>query len=188
MAQPSDTRYDRVARMLHWIIGLALLGQIAFGWFLGEIPRGSPERGIAINMHKSSGLILAALIVVRILWRLGHVPPGYPASVSSKQAGALRWGHALLYACMIGLPLSGYLASNFSGHGINFLNQIPLAPWGPDDKALYGLFNGTHDSLAALFSLLVAGHILFGLYHAFIARDGLSARMGLGPAARKSPR
>src|SRR5208283_5484627 len=63
-----------------------------------------------------------------------------------------------------------------------FLNQVQLPPWGPDDKMVYGLLNGTHDGLAYVFSALVAGHILFALYHGFIARDGVVSRMWLrGP-------
>jgi cytochrome b561 len=80
---------------------------------------------------------------------------------------------------MIGMPVSGYLASNFSKHGIRFLNQVQLRPWGPDDKVIYGFLNGTHDVLAYVFSALVVGHILFALYHGFIARDGLLSRMSL---------
>jgi cytochrome b561 len=81
---------------------------------------------------------------------------------------------------MIGMPLSGYLASNFSKHGIKFFNRFPLPPWGPDDKDIYAVFNGTHDALALVFSVLVAAHILVALHHAFIARDGILARMSFG--------
>ena len=183
MADTPIARYDRVAVALHWIIGLAILAQIAFGWLLDQFARGTPERSMAINLHKSSGLILAALIVLRVLWRLAHRPPAYPPAMAGQQLQAVRVGHALLYVCMVGMPLSGYLASNFSKHGINFLNRYELAPWGPDDKTVYGIFNGTHDALALVFSVLVAGHLMLALYHAFIARDGLLARMSFGRRA-----
>jgi cytochrome b561 len=176
----SNDRYNRIAVALHWIIGLALMAQIAFGWILDQFARGSPARAAAINMHKSTGLILAVLIVVRVFWRLRHAPPAFPSAVPARQALAVRAGHLLLYFCMVGLPLSGYLASNFSRHGIKFLNRVMLPPWGPDDKALYAVLNGTHDTLAAVFTLLVVGHILLALYHALVARDGLSSRMSLG--------
>jgi len=179
MNLPAKDRYDRVAVLLHWLIGLALIGQITFGWLLDEFARGTPARGAAINLHKSFGLILAAFILLRLFWRLRHQPPAYPAAMAAAKQRAVRVGHALLYVCMIGLPLSGYLASNFSKHGINFLNLIPLPPWGPDDKGIYSLLNGTHDTLAFVFSALVIGHVALGLYHRFVARDGLFARMSL---------
>ncbi len=186
MSKAAQDRYDRVAVLLHWLLGLALLAQIAFGWVLGEIARGTPARALAINLHKSSGLILALLIVVRIFWRLRHRPPAYPQAMDARKVLAARGGHLLLYLCMIGLPLSGYLASNFSRHGILFLGMVPLAPWGPDDKAAYALLNGTHDILGLAFSALVAGHILIAIYHARIARDGLVARMSLARAPERS--
>ena len=177
---PPKDRYDRTAVLLHWILGVALLAQVAFGWILDEFERGSPARAAAINMHKSTGLMLALFILLRIFWRLRHRPPAFPANMPTKQVRAVRAGHLLLYFCMIAMPLSGYLASNFSRHGIKFLNRVTLPPWGPDDKAIYGVLNGTHDVLAVVFSALVIGHILLALYHARIARDGLSSRMSLG--------
>lgn len=178
-------RYDRVAVALHWFLGLWLLGQIGFGWALGQIARNTPERALAINLHKSSGLLLALFIVLRLAWRLRHAAPAYPASMNALQQRIARAGHALLYVCMIGLPLSGYLAANFSKHGVNFLNVYALPPWGPDDKALYAVFHNTHDALALAFTVLVAGHVLIGLQHALIARDGLFERMTLRGGARR---
>jgi cytochrome b561 len=176
---PSSQRYDRGAVLLHWIIGVWLLGQIAFGWCLDEFERGSPAKAWAVNMHKSSGLILGLLIILRIIWRRRHPPPPYPGNLTERQVRAIRGGHLSMYLCMVAMPLTGYLASNFSSHGIKFMNQVLLPPWGPDDKAIYGIFNGAHDILGTVFTLLVIGHILFALYHAFIAKDGLSSRMSL---------
>ncbi|MGO9512179.1 MAG: cytochrome b [Steroidobacteraceae bacterium] len=177
MPSVSQNRYDRVAISLHWIVGAAVLLQLAFGWFLGEIKRGTPARALATNLHKSTGLLLALLILARLLWRLRHQPPAYPRGLVAWQLRAAKFGHFLLYVCMVGMPLSGYLASNFSKHGIRFLNQVQLPPWGPDDKVLYGLLNGTHHALAYVFSTLVVGHILFALYHGLVARDGVLSRM-----------
>jgi cytochrome b561 len=180
---PPD-RYDRVAVSIHWVVGTALLAQIAFGWLLDDFARGTPARALAINLHKSTGLVLALAIVLRLLWRVRHLPPAYPAGMGDRTRQAARLGHALLYVCMVGMPLSGYLASNFSKHGVNFFNRLPMPPWGPDDKAIYGLLNGTHDVLAYLFSALVLGHILFACYHGLVARDGLSSRMAFGSRRR----
>ena len=82
-AQPHPTnRFDRNAVLLHWIVGVALLAQLTFGWILHEFERGSPARSAAVNLHKSTGLILALFIILRILWRCGHPPPQYPAHLS----------------------------------------------------------------------------------------------------------
>lgn len=169
-------RYDRVARALHWAIGALLLGQVVFGFLLDEIaPRGTPARAPVINLHKSFGLLLLALVLVRLGWRLAHSPPAWPAGLSAWQQRAATWGHRALYACMLALPLSGYVASNFSRHGVKLFG-LALPPWGPDLPAVYRVFNGLHVALALAFALLIAGHVGVALRHA-LARDGVAGRM-----------
>jgi cytochrome b561 len=172
-----SSRYGRVAAWLHWAIGIALLAQIAFGFLLDEIaPRGTPARAGVINLHKSIGLVLGALIVARIAWRLAHAPPPWPGSMSARQQRAAALGHRALYACMLVMPLAGYIGSNFSKHGIRFFG-IALAPWGPDWPAAYSFFTGVHVATAFIFSALIAGHVAMALKHGLIERDGVFARI-----------
>jgi cytochrome b561 len=170
-------RYTSTAIALHWLVALLLLGQFGFGLLLEEIPRGTPERGFYVNLHKSSGLLIGLLIVLRIGWRLSHKAPPLPDSTPGWQQRAARFSHFALYLCMLALPLSGYLASNFSKHGIKFFNVVRWAPWGPDDKALYAFFNQTHHLAAALLALFVTVHLLAVAKHMLIDRDGLLLRM-----------
>lgn len=174
---PLPARYTSTAIALHWLIALLLLGQFAFGLLLEDIPRGTPERGFYVNLHKSSGIVIGLLILLRLGWRLAHKPPPLPASTPPWQRRAARISHAALYLCMLALPLSGYLASNFSKHGIKFFNLVRWAPWGPDDKTLYALFNGAHHLFALLLALLVAVHVLAVAKHMLVDRDGLLRRM-----------
>lgn len=170
-------RYTGTAIALHWLIALLLLGQFAFGLMLEDIPRGTPERGYYVNLHKSSGIVIGLLILLRLGWRLAHRPPPLPESTPRWQRRAAGFSHAALYACMLALPLSGYLASNFSRHGVKFFNLVRWAPWGPDDKTLYALFNGAHHLAALLLALLVAVHVLAAAKHLLVDRDGLLLRM-----------
>ena len=158
-------KYDPVAVALHWAIGLALIGQIAFGFLLDDLaPRGTPARAGVINLHKSLGLVLLALVAARLGWRLAHRPPPWPPGVPRWQRGAAEWGHRALYACMLLMPLSGYVASNFSRHGVKFFG-LALAPWGPDLPAVYRFLVGVHDATAVLFAVLIAGHIAAAAWH-----------------------
>lgn len=173
----SFTRYGRTAMLLHWAIGALLVAQIAFGFALDDLaPRGTPARGVVINLHKSCGLLLFALVVLRLVWRLKHPAPPWPAGMPSWQRSAATWGHRALYGAMLLLPLAGYVASNFSRHGVKFFG-LALPPWGPDLPAMYRVFNGLHVALALGFTLLVAGHVVVALYHAALARDGIVQRM-----------
>ncbi|MFC5550055.1 cytochrome b [Massilia aerilata] len=177
MSKPTRDHYTRTAIALHWLIALLLLGQFAFGLMLDDIPRGTPDRGLYVNLHKSSGIVIGLLILLRIAWRLKHTPPPLPAGMPAWQRTAARLSHVALYLCMLALPLSGYLASNFSRHGIKFFNIVRLPPWGPDDKTLYAFFNGTHHVAALLLAGFVGLHVLAVAKHMLIDRDGLLWRM-----------
>ena len=166
-----------MAVALHWLIGLALLGQVVFGFLLDDLaPRGTPGRAAVINLHKSFGICLGLLVVARLLWRLGHRPPAYAASMTAWQRSAARVVHGTLYACMLAMPLSAYIASNFSKHGIRFFGTR-FAPWGPDLPRVYDFFNGLHVALTWIFCALVVAHVLAALKHAVIDRDTVFSRM-----------
>ncbi|MEP7139169.1 MAG: cytochrome b [Caldimonas sp.] len=170
-------RYGRVAAWLHWALAVALLAQIAFGLLLDEIaPRGTPARSGVINLHKSLGIVLGLLIVVRIAWRLAHAPPPWPSTMTEARRRAARLGHLALYLCMLVAPLAGYLGSNLSPHGVRFFG-VALAPWGPDRPAAYKFLINVHDVTTYALLALVTGHIAMALKHAFIERDGIFARI-----------
>ena len=120
--------------------------------------------------------MLGLLIVGRLLWRLRHQPPPWPATMSSAQRSAATWGHRALYATMLVLPVAGYIASNFSQHGLKFFG-FALRPWGSDLPAVYAVFNTLHQLSAWLLIVLIAGHGMMASKHALIDRDGRFRRM-----------
>jgi cytochrome b561 len=176
-------RYGKVAIALHWLIAVLIFGQIAFGWFLEGVPRGTPMRGVYVNLHKSTGLTIALLIVFRLGWRLAHRPPQLPSFVPGWERVASSVNHLTLYICMLVMPVSGYIASNFSKYGVKLFNVILLPPWGVDDKQIYAVFNTTHVVTSYLFVGLIVLHVLAAARHAF-RRDGVLARMLPSRASR----
>jgi cytochrome b561 len=172
-----EDRYSRTAMVLHWVIAAAVLGQIAFGWYLQTVPRLTPDRTITVNLHKSTGLVIGVLILARLAWRLTHKPPPLPASMPAWERRAARASHALLYACMLVMPVAGYTASNFSKFGVKFFNAVTLPPWGVDDRAVYAFFNGLHVATSYLFVALIAIHVGAALKHLFFPRHGIFRRM-----------
>jgi len=176
-ATAARSRYDRVAAWLHWGIGALLLAEIVFGLLLDDIaPRGTPARAGVINLHKSVGIVLGVLIVLRIVWRLGHAPPPWPPSMSAARQRAANAGHVALYACMLVAALSGYIGSNFSRHGVRFFGA-ELAPWGPDWPRAYAFLVGVHDVSSYLLLALTIGHVAMALRHALVEHDGIFDRI-----------
>jgi len=172
-----DDRYSRTAMALHWVIAAAVLAQIAFGWYLQTVPRLTPDRTVFVNMHKSTGLVIGLLIFARIAWRVTHEPPPLPVSMPAWERRAAQVNHALLYACMLIMPIAGYTASNFSKFGVKLFNSIVLPPWGVDDRATYAFFNGLHVATSYVFVALIAIHIAAALKHFFFPRHGVFRRM-----------
>ena len=176
-AAPVAARYDRVTIWLHWGVGVLLLAEIAFGLLLDEIaPRGTPARAGVINLHKSFGIVLGVLIVVRIAWRVGHAPPPWPATMSARRQRAANLGHLALSVCMAVAPLAKPIVIDSVSPCIRFFG-IVFAPWGPDWPAAYSLLVGVHDASSYLLLALVIGHVAMALKHALIERDGIFARI-----------
>ena len=173
----TEERYTRTAMLLHWLIAAAVLAQIGFGRYLQNIPRSTPDRTVLVNYHKSVGMVIGLLIVVRIAWRLSHKPPPLPASLPLWERRAALANHGLLYACMLLMPVTGYVASNFSKFGVKFFNLVLLPPWGTDDRGVYAFFNGVHVAVSYLFMILIAIHLLAALKHLLYPRHGILQRM-----------
>lgn len=180
-------RYDGVAITLHWIIAIGVLAQLALGWWMIDIPKQpTGVRAYWFNLHKSVGLTLGLLIVLRLAWRLTHRPPALPASVPRWQARASGAGHLLLYACMLAMPVAGYFGSVFSGYPIKFFGTT-LPAWGWKDEALKELFSTVHYAAALAFMALIVVHVLAALKHALIDRDGVVHRMLPGRRVHAPP-
>lgn len=171
-------RYTRTAIALHWLIALVIFAQIPFGWYVDEIPRGTPARGWYVNAHKSVGLTLGLVIVLRAWWRWRHRPPQLPDSMPAWERIGANATHVALYACMLIMPLTGYVASNFSQWGVKYFNTIQLPPWGVDNEQVYAFFNGAHVVTSYVFVALIVLHIASALWHACM-RDGILGRMWL---------
>jgi cytochrome b561 len=180
----SPDRYSRTAIALHWLLVALLAAQIGFGWFLEGVERGTPERGSYVNLHKSTGMLIGLVILFRLFWRLTHPAPALPQTTPAWQRTTARWTHVLLYGCMLIMPVSGYVASNFSKYGVNFFNRIKLAPWGSEDAAVYTFFNTTHDVTSWILVVMIALHVIAALGH-LVRRDGVFDRMAAPAPSRR---
>src|SRR5258708_38324849 len=100
-------RYTMPAITLHWIIAILVLVMIGLGLYMTGIPRGTPERTFYYNLHKSIGVTVAVLVLIRLCWRFRTPPPPLPSSVPAWQVQASKLSHALLYLCLVLIPLSG---------------------------------------------------------------------------------
>lgn len=170
-------RYDRVAMTLHWLVAIGVLAQIILGLWMVDIPKlPAGVRVYWFNLHKSIGITLGVLIVVRLAWRFTRRPPPLPSTVPAWQRRVAGASHVLLYACMVTMPLAGYLGSTFSGYPIRYFGVL-LPGWGWKDEALKDFFSNVHFFAALLFISLIKLHVLAAFKHLWMDRDGVFHRM-----------
>jgi cytochrome b561 len=171
------TRYTAVAVALHWLIAALVLAQLALGWWMIDIPKEPPgQRAYWFNLHKSIGMTIALLVLVRIAWRFRHPAPALPSSVPAWQRRAAAVSHAMLYACLLGMPLAGLLGSTFSGYPIKYFG-ITLPAWGYKSAPLKEFFSSIHLGFAWVFMALIAFHAAAALKHLLVDRDAVFWRM-----------
>lgn len=176
MAGARSERYTMTAIVLHWLIAIAILALIGLGWYMVDIPKKTPERAYFFNLHKSIGLTVAGFVVVRILWRVFHAPPPLPRSIPAWQIAASKWSHALLYLCMVLMPLFGFAGSNFGKFGVKYFG-IQLGPFFPEDPAMVSLFQSLHRWTSYVLIALIVLHVAAALKHALVDRNGVMRRM-----------
>ena len=182
-ASDADARYTRTAIAMHWVIAVLVIVQFAWGWWMQEISKQPVgPRVDAFNLHKSVGMTILALMVVRILWRIGHRPPPLPP-MPSWQAHSARVTHIALYSLLVIHPLSGYLGSEFSGYPVKYFGMT-LPSWAGKNVALKDFLSGMHLATSWMIAALVGLHVCGALKHALVDHDGLLSRMGIGRIAR----
>jgi cytochrome b561 len=173
----SIQRYDKVAVALHWLVALGVFVMIGLGWYMTDIPRGTPARAFFYNLHKSIGLTLAIIVLVRVVWRWNHLPPALPAATPRWVVSASKLSHGLLYALLVLMPVVGFIASNFTKFGVTYFGLFKIGPFFAENKTLYELFQGIHHAAADVLVIVVVIHVAAAFKHLLYDKDGVFYRM-----------
>ncbi len=168
-------KYTQFAIAVHWLSALLVGALFGLGWFMVELPTG-PQRGYYFALHKSLGLTVFGLLMLRALWRLSHRPPPFPAFVPGWQVALARLVHLAFYLMLALQPISGYLSSSFSGYQTSLFG-VPLPHWGWRDPPLNELFTEIHVLCSVALLLLVATHLLGTLKHLLSGEGQMLRRM-----------
>lgn len=170
--------YDPISKLFHWTIALLIIGLISLGLYMTSISN-DPGRAWYFNLHKSLGIIAGILILLRILWRSKHKPHPLPKSVPLWQAKLARFIHLLLYVCMVGMPLTGFIGASFGKHGISFFGW-PLPVWTAKNSFIAEQLFETHEIIAWILIGLIVLHVLAAFKHLLWNKDGVFQRMWFG--------
>jgi cytochrome b561 len=183
-----NAAFTRPAIWLHWIVAALMLCNVALGLY-AQI---APEDWVRplIDAHKSIGITVLGLAVLRLSWRLAHTPPPFPAKYRTWERRAAEIAHGALYAIMFALPLSGWAHDSawkdYEAHPMRWFGLFPwprialIAGLPADQKEQWHNWLGAAHVYAGyvLYALVVA-HILGALKHQFLDKQPELQRMGL---------
>ena len=182
-------RWGPVSQLLHWLIVVLLLVLSTVGLLLDSLPV-SPKYFWVFDLHKSTGLTLLALVLVRLGWRFyAGAPrplPGTP-TWQSRVAGAT---HGLLYVLILAMPLSGWLYDSASGlRPLRWYGTVEVPKLTAPDPTLRELGHTAHEWLFWVLLALVIAHVGAAFYHHLFLNDATLRRMlprrGHTPAPEK---
>ena len=169
-------RYSGPAVALHWVVAALVVAAAGLGLYMADLPETAPGREPLFGVHRSLGVTVFALLVVRAAWRALHRPPELVSGMPRRQRIAAKATHVLLYVLLAAVPITGYLLTNFDAETVKVFG-LALPPLVAPDKAAGRLFGDVH-SFAAWTLLVLAGlHTLAALKHHFIDRDATLLRM-----------
>lgn len=179
MAEAKTDRYSKVAIALHWTIAALILSLIAFGFLMTQ--DWMPQRFKIYQWHKSFGIVVLALSLFRLIWRLTHKSPALPGGMKSWEVFAAKITHIGFYVLMIGVPLLGWAMVSASTLPIEnelfYLIPLPDLPGVNASKEAEERLKLLHENGAKLILVLFVLHVGAALKHHFIAKDDTLARM-----------
>lgn len=177
----ASKRYSLPARLLHWIVAVLVLVQIALGFGADWSER--PQSDYLLDQHVRIGVLLLVLVVLRLLWRIGNPPPPLPDLAHRWQRRAAGIAHRALYILLLLMPITGYVLWAWTGPSLDWwgLGSIPMLFVGGDDEFWRSVAGYVHEYGAYAITGLVLVHIGAALWHSFVARDlSIGERMGFG--------
>lgn len=196
--EPSDEvliedrlRYTHVAMLLHWVIALLIIANIALGLSAALLPSSilsDTGARMVIDTHKSIGITVLGLAVLRVLWRLTHRPPSLPGVFAGWEKATAHAAHISLYVLIFALPLSGWMHdsawSAAASHPMALFGVVPwprigfLMHFDPTfQEQIHTQLGTLHTACGYALYVVLALHILGALKHQWIDRHPVLGRM-----------
>ncbi|OSQ48314.1 cytochrome b [Thalassospira alkalitolerans] len=171
----TQTGFGSVTKAVHWLMAILFATMFAIGWYMDLLPLGM-EKLVWISRHKSIGVTILLLAILRIVWRLAEQTPTALGDVAWEHRAA-KAAHLALYAVMLAMPLSGWLMSSAANYSVSVFGLFTLPDLVGPDKVLYEQLKFVHWALSWSIVGLVGLHVGAAFKHHFINRDATLRRM-----------
>jgi cytochrome b561 len=170
------TRYSAIAQIFHWVIAGLIVVQFTLAKLAEGLPLGSHKLAL-LARHKSFGMTVLMLAILRLLWRLTHRAPALPPGMTRFERAVARATHIAFYVLLFAMPLTGWMMSSAKNYAVSWFGLFTWPNLIGKSEAAFEFLKNTHDLLSdALFAVAVL-HILAALKHHFWNRDDVLVRM-----------
>jgi cytochrome b561 len=176
LVRNTTRRWGAVAQLLHWLIVALVIVQFTLATLADDLPPGVRKLAL-LARHKSFGLTILGLVVLRLAWRWANPTPGLPPTLRSWERTLARVTHGLLYLLLFAMPLTGWMMSSARGFPVSWFGFFQLPDLVPRNRPLYEALLTTHGTLAAVLVGVVTLHVAAAFKHHFWHRDDVLRRM-----------
>ena len=176
-AKNEKDRYGRVSRLLHWTIAILFISLIPMGIFSSMIPEETSYRNAYYVVHKTIGVTVFLLVIVRLIWNKISKRPALDNTLTPTEKKLAHRAHNILYFMLLVIPITGFMMTSYHGYGTFFFFWELPPLW--EQSNVYQIWGGFHKYLLPYIVYIILGaHILGALKHQFIDKhDSAFKRM-----------
>jgi cytochrome b561 len=172
----TSVRYGALAKLFHWVIAALIVTQFVLARMANDLPLGARKLGL-LARHKSVGMTILMLAILRLLWRLKSAPPALPSGMSGIEQIAARGTHLAFYVLLFAMPLTGWMMSSAKNYSVSWFGLFTWPNLIGKNEAAFDVLLTTHEILSYLLFAVAVLHILAALKHHFWNRDDVLVRM-----------
>jgi cytochrome b561 len=175
-SRSSPTRYSAVAQTFHWVIAALIVTQFVLALMADDLPIGVHKLAL-LARHKSFGMTILMLAILRLLWRLRNPPPALPPGMSPLERNLARATHAAFYVLLFAMPLTGWMMSSAKNFSVSWFGLFTWPNLIGKNEGAFDALRTTHHLLSYLLFAIAVLHILAALKHHFWNKDDVLLRM-----------
>jgi cytochrome b561 len=174
--QESRARYTAVAQAFHWVIAALIVVQFTLAWTADDLPLGMHKLAL-LARHKSFGMTVLMLAVLRLGWRLFNPAPPLPEGMSKIETFLARATHMAFYVLLFAMPVTGLLMSSAKNYSVSWFGMFTWPNLIAPNERWFDILRSTHEVLSYLLFAVAILHILAALKHHFWNKDDVLTRM-----------
>ena len=168
--------WGALSKTFHWLIVLLIINQWWIAQRADDLPNG-PAKIAALGWHKSFGITILVLALLRLVWRWMNPVPSLANVTKSWERALAGLSHVLLYGLIFAMPLTGWMMSSARNFPVSWFHFFQLPDLVRPDKATYELMHDAHHVLFSTLVVVALLHVAGALKHHFIDRNDVLKRM-----------